>query len=77
MEVHKLQVIGEIGGLVFNIFFIHLMVKYFNVFNNMEKLILGLFVSLTFFIEIYLLSSWNGHRFNDSTSILKIDQNHL
>jgi hypothetical protein len=56
---HQAQYIGEWGGLFFNIFFIHLLYKYFNRFNNLEKIILISFIILTFIIEIYLLSQWD------------------
>ena len=53
-----IQILGEIGGLIFNLFFGFLLYKYFNTFNTIEKVLLMVFITLTFVIEPYLLSTW-------------------
>lgn len=60
---HRVQIWGEIGGLFFNIFFIHLLYKYFNRFNKYEKTILTIFIIATFIIEFFLLSQWSKKDF--------------
>lgn len=59
-DKNKLQILGEIGGLIFNIFFIYLFFKYFKKFTLIEKSILLTFIILTFIIETILLNSWNN-----------------
>lgn len=53
---YTVQIFGEMGGLLFNFFFIYLLIT--KKFNTIETVLLVSFIIVTFIIEIYLLSTW-------------------
>ena len=55
----NLHIFGELGALIIvNPFLIYILMKYANVFTNLERMFLICIIAITFIIDGYLLKTW-------------------